>query len=84
MALTLVKGNIIEDGAVTSGTLAATSVTSATIQDNTIATVKMDVDPTDASNLNAGTVPTAQLGNADFTGLEDDIALLGFKAASNG
>ena len=63
MALTLVKGNIIEDGAVTSGTLAATSVTSATILDNTKANVKMAVDPSDASTFNAGDVPLAQLDN---------------------
>ena len=84
MALTKVKGNIIEDGAVTSGTLAATAVTSATIQDNTIANVKMAVDPSNASNLSSGDVPAAQLDNVDLAGLEDDIALLGFKAAANG
>jgi hypothetical protein len=44
-------------------------------------------DPTNASNLSSGDVPLAQLGNApatDTTTLEDDIALLGFKVASNG
>jgi len=44
-------------------------------------------DPTNASNLSSGSVPLAQLGNApatDVTGLEDDIALLGFRVASNG
>ena len=44
-------------------------------------------DPTNASNLSSGDVPLAQLDNApatDVTGLEDDIALLGFKVASNG
>jgi len=87
MALTLVKGNIIEDEAVTSVQLAATSVTSATIQDNTIANVKMAVNPSDASTFNAGDVPTAQLGNVPVvttTTLQDDIALLGFKTAANG
>jgi len=87
MALTLVKGNMIEDGAVTSGQLAATSITSATILDNTIANVKMAVDPSDASTFNAGNVPLAQLGNVPVTTtttLQNDIALLGFKAAANG
>ena len=87
MALTLVKGNIIEDGAVTSGQLVTSSVTSATIQDNTIAYVKMAVNPADASTFNAGAVPVAQLGLApatDLTTLQDDIAILGFKAAANG
>ena len=41
-------------------------------------------DPTNASNLSSGSVPTAQLGNVDTATLEDDIALLGFKVAVNG
>ena len=47
-------------------------------------------DPTNASNLSSGDVPLAQLGNVpaaaptDTTGIESDIALLGFKVASNG
>jgi hypothetical protein len=44
----------------------------------------MAVDPTNASNLSSGSVPAAQLGNVDMTVIEDDIALLGFKVASNG
>ena len=87
MGLTVVPGNMIEDGAVTSAQLATSSITSATIQDNTIANVKMVVDPADASTFNAGSIPVAQLGNApaaDTTTLQDDIALLGFKAAANG
>ena len=49
-----------------------------------VATANMATDPTNASNLSSGSVPSAQLGNVDTTGLEDDIALLGFKVASNG
>ena len=49
-----------------------------------VATANMAVDPTNASNLSSGSVPSAQLGNVDTTGLQDDIALLGFKVASNG
>ena len=44
-------------------------------------------DPTNASNLSSGDVPLAQLGNApatDTSSIESDIALLGFKVASNG
>ena len=44
-------------------------------------------DPTNAANLSSGDVPLAQLGNvppSDTSGIEDDIALLGFKVASNG
>jgi hypothetical protein len=44
----------------------------------------MATDPTNASNLSSGSVPTAQLGNVDTTALEDDIAILGFKVATNG
>ena len=49
-----------------------------------VATANMATDPTNASNLSSGSVPTAQLGNVDTTGLNDDIALLGFKVATNG
>jgi len=44
-------------------------------------------DPSNASNLSSGSVPLAQLDNApatDTTGLETDIAILGFKVATNG
>ena len=44
-------------------------------------------DPSNASNLSSGSVPLAQLGNApatDTSSIESDIALLGFKVASNG
>ena len=88
MGLTLVKGNIIEDGAVTSGTLGPTSITSDTLDNNNpIANVKMAVDPSDASTFNAGDVPLAQLDNIpvpNTTILQDDIALLAFKTQANG
>ena len=63
-----------------------TKVTSGvrTLGTGEVATANMAVDPTNASNLSSGSVPTAQLGNVDTAGLEDDIALLGFKVASNG
>tara|TARA_R110000824_G_scaffold289900_1_gene478434 strand:- start:2802 stop:4250 length:1449 start_codon:yes stop_codon:yes gene_type:complete len=44
-------------------------------------------DPSDAANLSSGSVPAARLGNVDTSGItanSDDIALLGFKVASNG
>jgi len=75
------------DDSVTTTMLQDDAVTSAKIDDGTITSTDMAVDPRNASNLNAGDVPLAQLGNApatDVTGLEDDIALLGFKVASNG
>ena len=63
-----------------------TKVTSGvrTLGTGEVATANMAVDPTNASNLSSGSVPIAQLGNVDTTGLKDDIALLGFKVASNG
>ncbi len=66
-----------------------TKVTSGvrTLGTGEVATANMAVDPTNASNLSSGSVPLAQLGNApeyDDSGLQDDIALLGFKVASNG
>ena len=63
------------------------SVTSAMIVDGTITSADMAVDPRNATNLNAGDVPLAQLDNVDTSGIisnRDDIALLGFKVASNG
>ena len=64
--------------------IADSEITTSKILDGTIATGDMAVDPTNASNLSSGSVPSAQLGNVDTAGLEDDIALLGFRVASNG
>ena len=77
MGLTVVPGNMIQDGTVTDSNFDNTTITSA----------DMALDPRDADNYTSGSVPLAQLGNvpaADLTGLDDDIALLGFKAAANG
>ena len=64
--------------------MARTTIRSEDITASEVTTAKMAVDPTNASNLSSGSVPLAQLGNVDTSGLEDDIALLGFKVASNG
>ena len=77
MGLTVVPGNMIEDGTVTDTNFTNTTITS----------TDMALDPRNASNISSGSVPLAQLGNipaADLTGLDDDIALLGFKTAANG
>jgi len=77
MGLTVVPGNMIEDGTVTDSNFTNTTITS----------TDMAVDPRNASNISSGSVPLAQLGNVpaiDYTGIDDDIALLGFKAAANG
>ena len=77
MGLTVVPGNMIEDG----------TVTDPNFTNTTIASADMALDPRDADNYTSGDVPLAQLGNVpatDLTGLDDDIALLGFKAAANG
>ena len=75
------------DDAVTTAMLKDDAVTSAKINDGTITSTDMAVDPRNASNLNAGDVPLAQLDNVDTSGIvanQDDIALLGFKVAANG
>ena len=67
--------------------MARTTIRTEDITASEVTTAKMATDPTNASNLSSGSVPLAQLSNApatDVTGLEDDIALLGFKVASNG
>ena len=66
---------MIEDGTVTVTQFANTTITSA----------DMALDPRDADNISSGSVPLAQLDNVpavDLTGLDNDIALLGFKAAA--
>ena len=77
MALTKVKGTNFIDGTITDTQFANTTITSA----------DMALDPRDADNFSSGSVPTAQLGNVpavDTTGLDDDIAVVGFKVATNG
>ena len=77
MALTKVKGSSFIDGTITDTQFANTTIT----------TADMAVDPRDADNYTTGSVPLAQLDNVpavDTTGLDDDIALLGFKIAANG
>jgi len=64
--------------------MARTTIRTEDITASEVTTAKMATDPTNASNLSSGSVPTAQLGNVNTSGLEDDIALLGFKVASNG
>ena len=74
MALTKVPGTLIADS----------SITSTDITDSTITNAKMAVDPSNASNLSSGSVPSAQLSNVPTDGLQGDIALLGFKTQANG
>ena len=64
--------------------MARTTIRTEDITASEVTTAKMATAPTNASNLSSGSVPTAQLGNVNTSGLEDDIALLGFKVASNG
>jgi len=69
--------------------MAITKVTEGarTLGTGEVATANMATDPTNASNLSSGSVPAAQLGNVDTSGIvanQDDIALLGFKVAANG
>jgi len=67
--------------------MARTTIRTEDITASEVTTAKMATDPTNASNLSSGSVPLAQLGNVDTSGItanQDDIALLGFKVAANG
>ena len=76
---------MLKDDAVTSAKIAGTTIVNADINASAaISNSKLETDPTNASNLSSGSVPLAQLGNVDTTGLENDIAILGFKVAANG
>jgi len=77
----------IEDATIVTGDIASATIVTGNIASSTIATGNMAVDPTNASNLSSGSVPLAQLGNVDTSGIsanQDDIALLGFRVAANG
>jgi len=87
MALTKITTGVIADNAVTSSQIVDATIVTGDIAATTITSGNMALDPRDADNLNSGDVPLAQLGNApatDTTGLQDDIALLGFKTQANG
>ena len=63
--------------------MALTKVTSGvrTLGTGEVATANMAVDPTNASNLSSGSVPSAQLGNVDTSGLRNDISTLALHSA---
>ena len=63
--------------------MALTKVTSGvrTLGTGEVATANMAVDPTNASNLASGSVPSARLGNVDNSGLQNDIATLALHSA---
>ena len=64
-----------------------TTIRSEDITDGQVKTADMAVDPTNASNLSSGSVPLAQLGNVDTSGIQanaDDIAILAFQTQANG
>ena len=74
MVLTKIPGSSIGDDA----------ITSAKITDSTITNAKMAVDPANASNLNSGDVPLAQLDNvpaANLSAQNNDIAVLALHSA---
>ena len=62
--------------------MARTTIRTEDVTDSEVTTAKMAVDPTNASNLASGSVPTAQLGNVPpNTGLQNDIATLALHSA---
>ena len=75
MGLTVVPGNMIEDGSITDTNFTNTTITSS----------DMALDPRNASNMSSGSVPLAQLGNvpaANTEDVDDDLATLGFNIAA--
>ena len=58
-----------------------TTIRSEDITAGQVTTAKMATDPTNASNLSSGSVPTAQLGNVDTSGLRNDISTLALHSA---
>jgi len=63
--------------------MALTKVTSGvrTLGTGEVATANMATDPTNASNLSSGSVPSAQLGNVDTDSILNDIATLALHSA---
>ena len=64
-----------------------TRIVTGVITDGTITSADMAVDPRNASNLNSGDVPLAQLDNVqtvDLNPINSDIAILAFKTQANG
>ena len=84
MPLTKIPGTSIADDAITSAKITDGTIVAADIANTTITSGNMALDPRNASNLNSGDVPLAQLDNVDLTALSDDIALLAFKTQANG
>ena len=84
MGLTLIKSGIIEDDSITSANIDDATIVTGDIASTTITNAKLVVDPSNASNLNAGSVPAAQLGNAgeyDKVSVQNDIATLALHQA---
>ena len=61
--------------------MARTTIRTEDITASEVTTAKMATDPTNASNLSSGSVPTAQLGNVDTSGLRNDISTLALHSA---
>ena len=84
MPLTKVTGGVIADATITTDDIATGTIATGNILDGTIVSGDMALDPRNASNLNSGSVPAAQLDNVDTAGLQGDIAILAFKTQANG
>ena len=84
MPLTKVTGGVIADATITTDDIATGTIATGNILDGTIVSGDMALDPRNASNLNSGSVPAAQLDNVPTAGLQGDIAILAFKTQANG
>ena len=60
MTLTKVTGGVIADATITTDDIATGTIATGNILDGTIVSGDMALDPRNASNLNSGSVPSAQ------------------------
>ena len=84
MGLTIVPSGMIEDGSISSANIDDATIVTDDIDSTTITNAKMAVDPSNASNLNSGSIPAARLGNAgeyDKVKVLNDIATLALHQA---
>ena len=91
---TVLDSTLIGDGTITSAKIADGTIVNADLNNSAaIANSKLATDPTNASNLASGTVPSARISEASVTQhvtafddnkIQANIALLGFKTAVNG
>ncbi len=88
---TIAGTNIRDTAQIASGAVGTTELDSSLDLSGKTLTLPATLPATAGTNITGlpganitGTIPAAALGNVDLTGLQDDIALLGFKTQANG